>query len=164
LKISLLLLVIGLCLFPIAELRAGIPVGYFNGTNIYFVFFLCVIVNSLAGPIVFIFLSTFHKAFIKWKPYNNFFNKFVERARRKVRGGVEKYGYLGLAIFVAIPLPFTGAYTGALGAWILGMEKIKSCLAVASGVLLAGVIVSLVVLVGEQSIPFLFKLFTSGIK
>jgi len=69
----------------------------------------------------------------------------VEKARAKVHGKVERYGYLGLLIFVAIPLPVTGAWTGTLGAWVLGMSKKKACLAIVGGVLVAGLVVSILV-------------------
>jgi uncharacterized membrane protein len=152
------------CLIPIFELRGGLPWAYFNGMNIYEAFFLCVFINSLVGPLVFLFLSTVNKLLIKWKPYERFFNTFVERARKRVHASVEKYGYLGLAIFVGIPLPVTGAYTGALGAWILGMNRVKSCIAIAYGVLTAGIVISLVILAGEQTVPFLIKLFTTHVQ
>jgi uncharacterized membrane protein len=70
---------------------------------------------------------------------------------------VERFGYVGLAVFVAIPLPLTGAYTGAIGAWVLGMIRWKSILAIAVGVALAGVIVSAVYLLGIQALYFFLK-------
>jgi uncharacterized membrane protein len=60
-------------------------------------------------------------------------------------------------VFVAIPLPLTGAYTGALGAWVLGMERGKSMLFIALGVALAGIIVSLVYLLGVHALDFFLK-------
>ena len=74
-----------------------------------------------------------------------------------VKPNGDKYGYWGLAIFVSIPLPFTGAWTGALGAWILGMDRKRSMLVVAAGVLMAGVIVTLVVGLGVGALSFLIK-------
>ena len=70
---------------------------------------------------------------------------------------VERYGYLGIMLFVAIPLPITGAWTGTLGAWILGMDRRKSILAVAAGVVIAGVIVSLVVGLGIGALSIFTK-------
>ena len=85
------------------------------------------------------------------------FERIVERARRKIHGAVERYGYWGLMIFVAIPLPLTGAYTGALGAWVLGMRRGKAMLFIALGVALAGAIVSLVYLLGVRALYFFLK-------
>jgi uncharacterized membrane protein len=70
---------------------------------------------------------------------------------------VEKYGYAGLALFVAIPLPITGAYTGTLGAWILGMNRRKTMLAVLGGVIIAGVIVATVFSLGIKALYFFLK-------
>jgi uncharacterized membrane protein len=148
-----------LCLLPIAELRGGIPFAYFNGMPIVAAYFLCVGVNAMVAPIVFIFLSTIHKLLYYIKPYRIFFDKVVEKARKKVHAKVEKYGYIGIAIFVAIPLPITGAYTGALGAWVLGMKRSKSFLAVILGVFIAGIIVSIVLLGGESTFKYLYDLF-----
>jgi len=60
-------------------------------------------------------------------------------------------------VFVAIPLPITGAWTGTLGAWILGMGKRRSMLAVAAGVAIAGIIVSLVVGLGVEALSIFVK-------
>jgi uncharacterized membrane protein len=146
-----------LSLLPISELRGAIPFAYWNGMDLFAAAFWCVAWNSLASPIAYVFLATFHKLFYRWRPYASFFDRFVERARVKVHASVEKYGYWGLMIFVAIPLPLTGAWTGALGAWILGMERRKSMLAVALGVLIAGVVVTIVVGFGVEALSFFYK-------
>jgi uncharacterized membrane protein len=149
-----------LCLLPIAELRGGIPYAYFQSQiPIVPAYIMCVVTNAFVGPLVYFFLSTIHKLLIKWDAYKKFFERVVERTRGKIHKKVEKYGVLGITLFVAIPLPITGAYTGALGAWILGISKLKTFLAVTLGVIIAGIIVSLVVLGGEQFFGFLYKLF-----
>ncbi|RPJ09636.1 MAG: ligand-binding protein SH3 [Spirochaetaceae bacterium] len=106
-------------------------------------FFFCTVVNFLVIPFAFFFLETIHKFMLRFKLYKSFSDKILERARNKVKKVVTKYGYFGLAIFVAIPLPLTGAYTGVLGAWMLGMDKVKSMIAIAAGVLTAGALVFL---------------------
>ncbi|MBN1700241.1 MAG: small multi-drug export protein [Spirochaetales bacterium] len=157
--INTMLVSLFFCLLPIAELRGGIPYAYFNGMDIVSAYFLCVAVNAMVGPLVFIFLSTVHKLFYHITPYRAFFDRVVERARKKVHAKVEKYGYIGIAVFVAIPLPVTGAYTGALGAWVLGMDRSKSFLAIVCGVIVSGLIVSAVLLGGESTFNFLYNLF-----
>jgi uncharacterized membrane protein len=62
---------------------------------------------------------------------------------KKASKYVDKYGLLGLALFVGVPLPGTGAYSGALAAHLLGMEKKKAMIAVAIGITIAGILVSL---------------------
>jgi len=146
-----------LSLTPISELRGAIPFAVARGATVLEAFALAVPVNALAGPLAFVFLASFHKLFYRWGAYARFFDRFVERAREKVHPAVEKYGYWGLLVFVAIPFPLTGAWTGVLGAWMLGMSKRKAMLMVALGVLVAGVVVSLVVHFGVGALDFLLK-------
>ncbi|OHD75293.1 MAG: ligand-binding protein SH3 [Spirochaetes bacterium RBG_13_68_11] len=146
-----------LSLLPIAELRGSIPFSLANGMPVAAAFALCVVTNMLVGPIAWLFLSTLHRVLSRWRPYATLFERIVERARRKVHAAVVRWGYWGLAIFVAIPLPFTGAWTGALGAWVLGMEVRKSLLAVAVGVLIAGVVVTLVAYFGIKAFSIFLK-------
>ena len=93
---------------------------------------------------MFLFLSTLHGLLSRIKLYNTLFDRLVLRARRKLKEKVDKFGYWGLVVFVGIPLPVTGAYTGALGAWILGMNPKRSVLYIAIGVLLSAIIVTTV--------------------
>jgi uncharacterized membrane protein len=149
-----------LSILPIAELRGGIPYALkISQLPVWQAYIVCVAANSLVGPLLYIFLSSVHKLLIKWGAYKNFFEKFVERTRKKIHDPVEKYGWIGIAVFVAIPLPVTGAYTGALGAWILGISKPKAFIAVILGVIAAGIIVTAVMLAGEQALGFLYRLF-----
>lgn len=152
-----LLLSILLCVFPIAELRGGLPFALAGGIPLVPAYLICVLANALVGPLVFLFMSTLHRLLDRWSAYHGLFERIVERARRKVHRAVERYGYVGLAIFVAIPLPLTGAYTGAIGAWVLGMSRWKSILAIAIGVAVAGVVVSAVYLLGIQALYFFLK-------
>jgi len=148
---------IALCILPIAELRGGIPYALYHQVNVFAAFFLCVFVNCLVGPIVYIFLSTLHKLLSHLKWYQRLFDKVIERARVKVKAVVDKYGFWGLAIFVGIPLPMTGAYTGALGAWVLGMKPSKAILAISVGVLMAGIVVTIVAFFGIKALSFFIK-------
>jgi len=146
-----------LSLTPISELRGAIPFAVAKGVPLLTAALWCIGWNALAGPFAYLFLSTAHRLLYRWPAYASFFDRFVERARLKVHPSVEKYGYWGLMAFVAIPLPFTGAWTGALGAWILGMERKKSMLVVALGVAIAGIVVSLVVGLGIEALSFFLK-------
>jgi uncharacterized membrane protein len=147
-----------LSILPIAELRGSIPFSLANGMPVWAAFALCVAANMLVGPIAWLFLSTLHQLLSRWRPYARLFERLVERARRKVHAAVERYGYWGLVVFVAIPLPFTGAWTGTLGAWVLGMKVRRSLLAVALGVLIAGVVVTAVAFFGIKA----FSIFLKG--
>jgi uncharacterized membrane protein len=146
-----------LSVLPIAELRGGIPYAIARGAHPLVAFAVCVAANALVGPLVYAFLATFHRLLSRWSGYRKLFERLVERARARIRPQVERWGYVGIALFVAIPLPFTGAYTGALGAWVLGMSPRKSWLAVAVGVLIAGVVVTMVVTLGLTALSFFVK-------
>lgn len=139
-----LLQIILLSMLPIAELRGGIPLAIAYNYNPINAFLICTLANILIIPIIFLFLETINKIFLKISWYNKVFYKYLEKARKKVHNSVEKYGYIGLMIFVAIPLPITGAYTGAIGAWALGLEKKRAFAFIALGVIIAGIIVTLV--------------------
>ena len=156
-KPSTLLVSFLLCLLPIAELRGGLPYALAGGVPPLAAYLLCVAANALVGPLVFLFLSSLHRLLDRWPAYHRFFVRLVDRSRRRIHSAVERYGYWGLMIFVAIPLPLTGAYTGALGAWVLGMRRWKSVLFITLGVALAGLIVSLVYLLGLRALYFLLK-------
>lgn len=144
-----------LTLLPISELRGAVPYAIANGLSPVFTWFYCVLLNATVGPLVYIFLSTFHKFLIRFIWYKNLFERFVEKTRHKVENKVKKYGYLGITLFVAIPLPITGAYTGSLGSWILGLEPKKTFLSVLIGVMISGTIVLAITYFGIEALSFL---------
>jgi uncharacterized membrane protein len=146
-----------LCVLPVAELRGGLPYALAGGVPPLPAYLMCVATNALVGPLVLLFLSSLHRLLDRWPAYHRLFERLVERSRRKTHGAVERWGYWGLLLFVAIPFPLTGAYTGALGSWVLGMRRGRSILFIALGVALAGVIVSLVYLLGVHALDFLLK-------
>jgi len=144
-----------LALAPISELRGAIPYAYIQGAPLLQAAVMGAAINALVGPIAFTFLETLHHLLYRhlaW--YVSLFDRFVERTRRKVERKVERYGYWGIFLFVAVPLPLTGAWTGTLGAWLLGLDKKRTLLAVFGGVALSAIIVTTVIALGfgEHSI------------
>ncbi len=139
---------LALCITPIFELRGAIPYALAQGANPVLTYFLCVAANACVAPLVYAFLGTIHKLLARSPGYKALFDRLIQRARRKVHGKVQRYGYVGLALFVAIPLPITGAYTGTLGAWVLGMKPQRVFLAVCAGVVVAGIVVTIVSYLG----------------
>lgn len=133
-----------LCLLPISELRGGLPYALARGWTPFAAVPICILLNSLAGPVTYAFLGTVHRLLVRWRPYERVFDRLINRARRKVAPQVQRYGTWGLIVFIGIPLPLTGAYTGAMGAWVLGMSFRRAILPVCAGVLLAAVIVTAV--------------------
>nr|MBA4405469.1 ligand-binding protein SH3 [Nanoarchaeum sp.] len=136
-----------LSILPISELRGGIPVAMSSGIDPWIVFFSCVAVNIFVIPIAYFFLDFLHHKFLKFERYRVLFGKVVIRTKRKIESKIgTKWQYPALFAFVAVPLPGTGAYTGVIAAWLFGMNRIKSFIAIALGVLVAGVIVTLATL------------------
>jgi uncharacterized membrane protein len=129
-----------LSMTPVGELRVGIPYALASGINPWLAYVVCVLANIAIVPVVYFFLEFIHRRFLHVNSYQSVFDKFMERCRKKVHPLVEKYGMVGLAIFVAVPIPATGAYTATVAAWFLGMNKWKVFLSVAAGVVFAGAI------------------------
>jgi len=146
-----------LSMMPIFELRGGIPYALLNGINPITAYLMCVVANLLAFPFVYLFMGFFHDLFSKMDWYANLFEKIVVRTRSKVGDNLEKWGFWGLMVFVMIPLPVTGAYTGSFAAWVFGIEKRKGFLAVSLGVIISGIIVTAIVLSGTEFLSFLLK-------
>jgi len=140
-KIALTLLV---TLAPITELRGGIPLGILKfGLDPLFTFFIVVIANSLLFfPIYFVLRLFYDKLLSRIQ----IFDRYLDSVRRRGKPKVDKYGFLGLTLLVAIPLPVTGVYTATFLSWLLDMNWRKAFPAIGLGVLIAGIIVILVTL------------------
>ena len=154
---SILFYAILLSLLPIAELRGGIPYAIANNINPFIAYFICVGANVLAFPIVFFFLEFLHPLFLKIDLYKNLFDKFILKTREKLNDKIKKYGFWGLMLFVMIPLPVTGAYTGSFAAWLFNIPKKKAFLSVVLGVVISGIIVTTIMLTGIEAFQFLLK-------
>ena len=143
---------------PISELRGAIPFAYFNGIPLFLASLIGGGANLLVYPFAMVFLTYLHDYFyshFSW--YISLFDKTVNKTRHKLSEKVALYGLLGITLFVAIPLPITGAYTGTLGAWVLGLNRKKSFFAVSLGVLISTLIVSLILLIGDASFSLFIK-------
>lgn len=137
------LIIFIISLFPILELRGGMIAATLLGINFKKAFLICIIGNVLPIPIVLLFLEKIFNLLGKWKVTKKLVNWLEKKAMSK-RQQIDKYGYLGLILFVGIPLPGTGAWTGSLLAVLLGLNKKKSFICILIGVLLAAVIMSIV--------------------
>lgn len=131
-----------LSLLPIIELRGGLIAASLLGVSLFKAFIICFIGNILPVP----FILWFIRKVLDWMRNIKIFKKIVKWLDKKVekkKGQIEKYGFWGLILFVGIPLPGTGAWTGSLIAAMLDMDKKKSFLAATVGILLAGIIMSI---------------------
>ncbi len=145
---NLLILAILLTILPVSELRGGLPVAliyaFKNNISIPLVFLIIVLINILLIFFIFFFLDHLHQKLLNNKFYKKLFKKYVERNRGKIEKFKKKYkksGFLALALFVGIPIPGSGAWTGVLIAWLLDLERKKSIIAISLGVLIAGLII-----------------------
>ena len=129
-------------LMPILELRGGLLAASLLHVEYVSAAMICVIGNVLPIPIVLLFLEKILDLFEKWKVTKKIV-VWLEKKVENKREQIDKYGYLGLALFVGIPLPGTGAWTGSLLAVMLGMNKKKSFLFILIGVLMAAIIMSI---------------------
>ncbi|MBW2978073.1 small multi-drug export protein [Candidatus Woesearchaeota archaeon] len=153
-----ILILIALTLLPFLELRASIPYGIFNtDLNWISVFLICVITNIILGPIVYLLLDKIVFVFTKIKIIDRLYQKYVEKTQKRIQGYVDKYGLIGVSIFIGIPLPGSGVYSGALGAYLLGINFKRFLIASIIGVLIAGVLVTLISLTGGGIFSFLIK-------
>ena len=137
-------------MLPIVELRLGLPIilehAVRNNLSIPLHFSLAIIVNIFAIIIAFFFLDFIHEHLLKIKLYKKFAEKHLEKARKKAAKIEKKMSYLGffaLMAFVSVPLPGTGAWSGALISWILNLDRKKSIIAIAAGIIIAGIIILL---------------------
>lgn len=133
-------------MLPFTELRLSIPYAIAQNANPLTVFIVCVMANILVILPIFLFLDYAHSKLLRVKIYTRLSEVVLRRIRPKsikVKEKMALYGFPALMLFVAIPLPITGAYTGTIIAWLLGLDRKKSFIAVAAGVMIAGIIVTL---------------------
>ena len=130
-------------MMPILEIRGAIPVGVASGLDPWLAFAVGFVGNMLPIPILILLTRTI----IEWLKKHNMLVKLTAWLENKGSKGaqkVQKYSFWGLFILVAIPLPGTGAWTGALVASLLDMRLKRALPAIAMGVAVAGLIVLLV--------------------
>ena len=133
---------------PLIELRGALPYALANGIPTLPAYIVCMVANMLPVPVIFFFA----RKVLEWgkdkKGIGPFFTWCLEKGHKAGEKLKEKAGtkglFIALLLFVGIPLPGTGAWTGTLAASILDMDFKKSTVAVMGGVLLAGVIMATV--------------------
>lgn len=133
---------------PISELRGAIPVALMMGIEPLKAFFLSILGNSLPIIPVLFLLEPVSNALMRFKPWKRFFDWLFERT--KAKGDlIQKYEAIGLMLFVAVPLPMTGAWSGCIAASLFRIKFRYALPAIFLGVILAGVIVMSVCLFGK---------------
>lgn len=145
-----ILKMIAITFIPTLELRASIPYGIF-GTEFHWfsVFIICVIANIIIGIIIYVFLEWIIRLMCFFRPVEILWNRYIERTQARISRGVEKYGEWAVAVFIGIPLPGSGVYTGAVASFLIGLNFKKFMIANIIGVIIAGVLVTVICLTGS---------------
>lgn len=146
-----ILLAFLVAMVPVVELRGAIPFGVVRGLNLWTAIIASVLGNLVPVPFIILFIRRIFAWMRAHMPKLDGLVTRMEKKAEKNRAAVEKYAFWGLAILVAIPLPGTGAWTGALVAAMMEMRLKRAFPAIVIGVVIAGVIVS-VVTYGAQAI------------
>lgn len=138
---------------PVIELRGAIPYGITAGLEPWLVYPLAALGNLLPVPFILLFIRKIFQWMKRYEKLGKIAIKLEERAASK-SGTVKKSEFIGLLLFVAIPLPGTGAWTGALIAALMDMRLKRAISSIALGVALAGLIVTLVMVMGIHALDF----------
>ena len=145
---------------PFLELRFSIPYGLYNyraSLGAVTVITVCLLANIALAPLVWLFVDKFIHVFLRIDWIARLYERLVLRSRERIRPYVERWGTLGLALFIGVPLPGSGVYTGGLGAYLLGFNLRRYLLASVLGVLLAGAAVTAAVVTGAAAFEFFLK-------
>ena len=148
------LIVFLVSMVPIVELRGAIPIAAGMGLPMVTSYIICVIGNMLPVPIIFLFA----RKVLIWGADKKYIGKFFswcidkgERGGEKLKSKAGRGLYVALMLFVGIPLPGTGAWTGTLASSFLDMDFKKSVIACMGGVLLAGIIMGVLSALGVSA-------------
>ena len=136
------IIVFVISLLPILELRGGLIAAALLGLDPLPSYIISIIGNLLPIPFILLLINKILDGMRNSKHFNKI-AKWLDKKVEKHKGQIEKYGYLGLVLFVGIPLPGTGAWTGSLIASVLEMDRKKTFLAVVIGVIMASIIMML---------------------
>lgn len=137
-----------IAMIPIFELRGAIPWALSNppmggGLDWQTTFVFAYIGNFIPVIPLLLFLDPVTNFLRRWYIFDRFFDWLFKRTRRKGKM-IEKYEIIGLLLYVGIPLPGTGAWTGSLAAYLFGVNLKNSIFSISIGILLAGIIVTMV--------------------
>lgn len=146
-----ILLTFLVAMVPVVELRGAIPFGVVRGLNLWTAIIASILGNLIPVPFIILFIRKIFAWMRAHMPKIDGLVLRMEKKAEKNRAAVEKYAFWGLVILVAIPLPGTGAWTGALVAAMMEIRLKRAFPAIAIGVAIAGVIVS-VITYGAQAI------------
>lgn len=140
-----------LSMLPVGELRTGLPYGIVCGLKPWEAYITAVLGNMLPIPFVLLLLNIIMEWMKKQQNFLGDIADWLERKAYRNSAPIEKYKAMGLLVLVAIPLPGTGAWTGALVAVVLGIKNKKAFPIIFLGVAIAGIIMLMLSLVFKQA-------------
>ena len=147
-----------LTLMPFLELRASIPYGLVKTDEPWFVVVaLAIVVNIVLGPIVYFLLDKLLHVALRVGFFKRFWDRTIIKTQKKIHPLVEKYGVLGLGLFIGVPLPGSGVYSGAFGGYVLGFTKKEFYIATVVGVLIAAAAVTTVTMLLDGGASLFIK-------
>ena len=145
------ILVLMVSMVPIIELRGAVPIGIAWGLDAFPTYVICVIGNFLPVPFILLFIRALLKFMLRVKRLAPI-AEWVQKKADKHSTAITRYATFGLFLFVAIPLPGTGAWTGSLVAALLNMKMKYALISIFLGILTAGIIMTL----GSELVALLF--------
>jgi uncharacterized membrane protein len=149
-----------LATLPILELRGALPVAILGGLPLWSAYPLAVAGNMIPIPFIIWLLEPGTNLVRRWSLGDRFVEWLFARTRRK-GAKIEQYEMWGLIMFVAIPLPVTGAWTGSMAGHLFGLKWYKTLLSCFLGVCIAGVIMSVLSIVARETFIRLFGIAAS---
>ncbi len=156
--LSTILWLVLLTLAPALELRASIPYGLLHSDlSPWTVVAVCVACNIALAPLVWLFMAEGVHLVVRIKPIGRLYDRIVIRSRHNLEPYVKRWGTLGLALFIGVPLPGSGVYSGGLGGYLLGFNFKQYLIASALGVVIAASLVTAVVMSGTTAFGILLK-------
>ena len=141
-SISKYIFIIILSMSPILELRGGLIAASIMNLDPWISFVICIIANIIPIPFLLLLLDKLLNFMRKHKTFHGILNK-LDKKVKKNRQSIEKYGFWALLLFVAVPLPGSGGWTGALIATALKLDKKKSFATICLGILIAAIVMML---------------------
>lgn len=156
--VTTVLWVIALTLIPTLELRASIPYALLVAKwSPWTAAVVGILINTALAPFVWVFVDKVMYLFLRVGFIDRLYQRYAEKKRVKLQGMVDDYGVFGLALFIGVPFPGTGVYSGALAAYLLDFRFRDYMLASFLGCLLAGSAVTAIVASGSEAFSFAYK-------
>lgn len=144
-----------LSMIPITELRASIPIGIeAYGLPVWKTWLIAVVGDMLPALFILGVMPYIHDWVVRRRFFGPILTKKLEQAESTFSGKYAKYGALGLIIFVGIPLPFTGSWTGSLASFVFKIPFCKAAILLLAGVSIAATIVTLLTLGAGETVRF----------